>query len=878
MFTIFTKTKYSICRRTLALLLALCAFLPLLPAKKANASGAYSYVRVKLGSGAFSSFSINVTGTYFIQDNGIEFSGGTLSVSSSGGSMIVSHSALGNIYTGSRCNIKRANMDRNAGFLYFNGKKYLGHFNLRLSSSGYIQIVNELPMAQYLYGVVGYEMSEQTFPIEALKAQAIAAKGYVINQLGSYAEYDIGDTSADQVYKGYNSTYTKVINAVDSTLNMVLVSGGSIVCTYFAASNGGETNLPSYAWPTKNRSNLGYAIVQDPYDLANVYSPKEVVKIPVNTNGSISSPLYQLILTKAGAALGTSATAIDNISAVSLSGEANPGTTRNMTQCAISATVRDASGMSVPVSFSFRLSELYSFGAVSNGSLRSYWGEQIGNEFCIYHLRYGHGVGLSQRGAQQRANEGQSYEQILAFYYPQASLSYTNDIQPPENPVNSLAGTTVPTGPSVPLPSPTPVPGTQNPSASAGIIAYGRINYDDTNYRSGPSTGYPSYGKLDTGALLDIYGESGSWYHVGVGGHDAFVYKRYVDITGTPAAGSAPTVPTVLPTAAPLATPAPAVQSQPVPIAVGTVTKKNVNFRSGASTSSKSLGKFHKGDVVQVYSKQGNWLYVSIQSVFGYVSSQYVKLNTSAALPSPSPTPTEAPKIPANYGETVKKTYFYEKPSTSSKKTATLSKGAKLVLYELKNGWFEAVYNMKHGYISAEYVMVGTPLDTSYTVSSSPAPTTVPLASGSAAVIPSAGRVTPASALTSAEVNFRTLPDASAGAIIEKLPKRAYVQLLGRCGEWYYIFYNNNTGYVSGSYLQISAQGSFAPFEVPSGTRAYNTTTNGEVNMRVGPSTANALIRTLPKNSSVTVLLKSGAWCLVLQSGEYGFLSADYLR
>lgn len=862
--------------RVLALMLSLCTLLSLLPAKRALAAGAYSWVRVKLSTGSASTLNMNVNGAYFVEQNGIEFSGGTLTVRAAGGVMTVSHSTLGDIFSGTRCNIKRVNMDRNAGFLYLNGRKYLGHFNLRLSSSGSMQIVNELPMAHYLYGVVGYEMSEQSFGLEALKAQAIAAKGYVINQIGSYSEYDIGDTSANQVYKGYNATYTKVINAVDSTLNMVLVSGGSIVCTYFAASNGGETNLPSYAWPTKNRSDLGYAIVQDPADLANVYSPKEVVRIPINTNGSITSPLYQLILTKAGAALGTSVSAIDNISGVTLSGEAHSGTTRSFTQCTISATVRDAAGMSLPVSFTFRLSELYSFGVVSNGSLRIYWGEQVGSDFCIYHVRYGHGVGLSQRGAQQRANEGQSYDQILAFYYPQASLSYTDAIQPPENPVNALAGTVTP-APAANIPVPTPAPGTQPISPVPAAIAYGNINYDDTNFRSGPSTSFPSFGKLDTGATLEIYGESGNWYHVGVGGQAAYVYKKYVDITGAPTATAVPML-TPLPTTVPMLTPLPAATPAPAATTGSGVTSAKVNLRKAATTSSSRITTLAKGTTLTLYGEANGWYQVSAKGKTGYVSGKYVKVTTAVPSQTVSATP-EVVKVPANYGETVRKVNFLEKPSSSAKKVAVLPKGAKLVLYELKNGWFEAVYNMKRGYINAENVMVGTPLDDAYVVSSpSPAATTATVSAPTTLPVVVQSRVTPATGVTTDEVNFRTLPDTKMGAIIEKLPKQAYVQLIGRSGDWYYAFYNNNTGYLSGSYIAQSAAGSFSLFDVPAGTRAYSAVTRDEVNMRLGPSTSHGIIRELPKKTSLKVLLVSGGWCLVLQSGEYGFVSSDYIK
>lgn len=68
------------------------------------------------------------------------------------------------------------NMDRSAGYaqLSTNSRKYLGHFYIKLASNGYIQVVNKVPLAHYLYGVVGYEMNN-SYPIEALKAQAVAA-------------------------------------------------------------------------------------------------------------------------------------------------------------------------------------------------------------------------------------------------------------------------------------------------------------------------------------------------------------------------------------------------------------------------------------------------------------------------------------------------------------------------------------------------------------------------------------------------------------------------------------------------------------------------------------------------------------------------------
>ena len=143
-----------------------------------------------------------------------------------------------------------------------------------------------------------------TFPIEALKAQAVAAKCYVLSNMTTSGDYYIGDTSAEQVYKGYNASYTNVIEAVDSTLDEILAVNGRMLCTYYAASNGGETLLPSQAWPSKRLSDGGYDIRLDPYDLGNAYSKMETIKLPVNMGGEISPALMNMLLDKASREIG----------------------------------------------------------------------------------------------------------------------------------------------------------------------------------------------------------------------------------------------------------------------------------------------------------------------------------------------------------------------------------------------------------------------------------------------------------------------------------------------------------------------------------------------------------------------------------------------
>ena len=120
-----------------------------------------------------------------------------------------------------------------------------------------LHVVNRVPMEQYLYGVSGYEIGSGSH-IEALKAQAVAARGYAINQLApGEPNYEVGDTSSYQVYHGYDGN-ARVIQAVDATRGQVVSYNGKVCNTFFGASNGGQTELPGNAFGGGSSKNAQY--------------------------------------------------------------------------------------------------------------------------------------------------------------------------------------------------------------------------------------------------------------------------------------------------------------------------------------------------------------------------------------------------------------------------------------------------------------------------------------------------------------------------------------------------------------------------------------------------------------------------------------------
>ncbi|WNR45870.1 SpoIID/LytB domain-containing protein [Paenibacillus roseipurpureus] len=111
-----------------------------------------------------------------------------------------------------------------------------------------LALVNEIPMEQYLYGVVGAELNAQ-WPLEALKAQAVAARTYAIYQGNKYEIANVTDTTLDQAYYGVEKEFATGIQAVDATQDEVISDKrGNLISPVFASNAGGQTADPIEVW------------------------------------------------------------------------------------------------------------------------------------------------------------------------------------------------------------------------------------------------------------------------------------------------------------------------------------------------------------------------------------------------------------------------------------------------------------------------------------------------------------------------------------------------------------------------------------------------------------------------------------------------------
>ena len=130
------------------------------------------------------------------------------------------------------------------GLVSIGGVRYRGVAEVRINGSGTLAGVNEVPMEQYLYGVVPRELPPTVYDeIEALKAQAIAARTYGLRGLGKRASegYDLLPTTSDQVYGGYDAEHPLSTQAVDETAGVAATYNGALIEALFFSTSGGAT-------------------------------------------------------------------------------------------------------------------------------------------------------------------------------------------------------------------------------------------------------------------------------------------------------------------------------------------------------------------------------------------------------------------------------------------------------------------------------------------------------------------------------------------------------------------------------------------------------------------------------------------------------------
>ncbi|MBL7191572.1 SpoIID/LytB domain-containing protein [bacterium] len=312
---------------------------------------------------------------------------------------------------------------------------YSGIIEFRLDLEGQLMVVNEVGIDEYLMGVVPAEMPS-SFPLEALKAQAVAARSEVLSKLGTRHLNDPFDFCATvhcQVYSGLTNRSSAGDQAVRETQGEAISLNGRICEAAYSSVCGGHTENKENVWNTPGESYLvglfdSFNTYNDSINLTQeidihkwidarpkVYCNIDSFDTSPALNGSkkyfrweetyIRQELEEIIREKTGADIGT----LFGIEPI------KRGNSGRLIEIELLGSIKN---LRIKRELTIRRS-------LSRTHLKSscfYVTEEVGPDsvpvqFTFHGAGWGHGVGMCQVGAAVMAQEGYNYQQILEHYY-----------------------------------------------------------------------------------------------------------------------------------------------------------------------------------------------------------------------------------------------------------------------------------------------------------------------------------------------------------------------------------------------------------------------------------------------------------------------------
>ena len=273
-----------------------------------------------------------------------------------------------------------------------NGREYAGGFELLRIGDG-VTLVNELPLEDYLAGVLRAEAGDR-WPVEALRAQAVAARTYAAyqRQLNLAKPYHIVASTAHQQFAGRVPVTSAAWEAVRETTGQILLWEGDLFPAFYHTESGGFTEDPRTVFAARNMP------------------PLAPVRCPFSTGSPHFYWSLDLRLAELSEVLRRNEVTVGTVTAIDVS-ERTPSLRATV------VTVRGSHGVARLRGNDFR--RMVGYDALKS----TLFAVAIDGDVAHFSGRgYGHGVGLCQWGAKGMAEQGYRAKQILEFYYPGATF------------------------------------------------------------------------------------------------------------------------------------------------------------------------------------------------------------------------------------------------------------------------------------------------------------------------------------------------------------------------------------------------------------------------------------------------------------------------
>ena len=304
---------------------------------------------------------------------------------------------------------------------------------------------NVLPLEDYVHGVILSEMSP-SWPLEALKAQAVCARSYAYGKLQAGKHqgqgFDLCNTTDCQAYRGISTADANSRRAIDETYGQYAWYNGTLATqTVYSSCDGGATESAVNIWGTDYPYLIGKA---DPYEAAVTdkiekynwtvtYTRQELSDL-LNKGGYTNSGIVGFQVTKT--------TPTGNVLEITFTDSAGKSYTKTRESCRTLLGLRsqrytvsggggsyyvDSGGTLPTMSGAYAIDGAGNVGQVPSSGLpyvitKDGVGQMTapastGDTFVITGSGWGHNVGMSQWGAYAMAQSGYTYDQILTFYF-----------------------------------------------------------------------------------------------------------------------------------------------------------------------------------------------------------------------------------------------------------------------------------------------------------------------------------------------------------------------------------------------------------------------------------------------------------------------------
>jgi stage II sporulation protein D len=339
------------------------------------------------------------------------------------------------------------------GILSYEDTPYRDGIMLLAKTDGTMTVINYITLEHYVYGVLNSELN-YTNPMEALKAQAVAARSFGELNLGKHSAdgFDLCASTHCQMYKGYSGEYPATNEAVDETKGEMIRYDGEPVTAYYFKNSGGYTQdvedvwsygqpylksvkdeyCPSYPWSTS----LSFDIIKTKLEAAG-FQPGTIESISIsarNDTGAVS----ELKITGSTATVYLKKEKIRNVLGATI-------IKSNMFELADSTTSGGSGEWKISNGFSAVSPDSDTYVINGSGSIKKLDNDDsystngsstvklggstatavetvTGGTANFNGYGYGHGVGMPQDSAVEMAKEGFTYDEILKYYYTDIEL------------------------------------------------------------------------------------------------------------------------------------------------------------------------------------------------------------------------------------------------------------------------------------------------------------------------------------------------------------------------------------------------------------------------------------------------------------------------